>query len=260
MDARAATVGALLKRARQAAGWSQRELAARAGVHQPQIARIERGEDVQVSLLERVARPLGLEPALAVPRRDEQRPAATPASDSVTPHLASWSATWPQVDPEVFAVLTRLSRTGAHVEAAIERTASLHGMSAREVIVLGSLRRQGPPYESTPTGLKERLWLSLPGLKKRLDRLEALGMVTRVSNPVDRRGFMVRLTPRGHAALDDLVTHPQAVVYQALLEMEPADRQQLSLLLRGLLGRLEAEAGPAPPLGSRRAARSGARG
>ena len=102
-----------------------------------------------------------------------------------------------------------------------------------------TLRRKGPPYESTPTGLKQLLWLSLPGLKKRLDRLVALGMVTRVSNPRDRRSFVVRLTERGHAALDDLVAHPQALVYRALIEMAPAERAQLSGLLRELLGRVD---------------------
>jgi DNA-binding MarR family transcriptional regulator len=131
------------------------------------------------------------------------------------------------------------------VERAIERTAALHGMSGREMIVLGTLRRKGPPYESTPTGLKQLLWLSLPGLKKRLDRLEALGMVTRVSNPRDRRGQMVRLTPRGHAALDDLVAHPQAVVYRTLLKMPKAQLAQLSGLLRDLLAQLESQDGAA---------------
>src|SRR5438270_4105107 len=216
-----ASVAAMLKQARLAAGWSQRELARRAGVHQPQVVRAERGEDLQLSLLARLAEPLGLAPALS-----SSQPAVR--HDRIDEHFETWRAAWPQVDPEIFAVFTRLAHAGRHVDAAIERTAALHGMTGREMIVLGSLRRKGPPYESTPTGLKQLLWLSLPGLKKRLDRLEALGMVTRVSNPSDRRGFMVRLTERGHAALDDLVTHPRAVVYRALLDMAPAVRAQLS--------------------------------
>lgn len=236
MNASGGSVGASLKRARLAAGWSQRELAQRAGVHQPQIARIERGEDTQVSLLARVAQPLGVTPGLVHPAALEP-----PAElhDHIDASIESWRAAWPQIDPEVFAVLTRLRQAGHHVDEAIERTAALHGMNGREMIVLGALRRTGAPYESTPTGLKRLLWMSLPGLKKRLDRLEALGMVTRVDNPRDRRGQMVRLTGRGHAALDDLVAHPQATVYQALLQMPPAQRSQLSLLLRDLLAQLE---------------------
>lgn len=227
------TLAAALRRARSAAGWTQRELAERAAVHQPQVARAESGADLQLSLLERIARPLSLELAL------RPLPDAARGADAVDASVDTWRAAWPQVDPEVFAVLARLAQAGRHVEAAIERTAALHGMNGREVMVLGALRRKGAPYESTPTGLKQLLWLSLPGLKKRLDRLEALGMVTRAGNPQDRRGFVVRLTERGHAALDDLVTHPQARVYRALLEMPASQRAELSGLLRSLLVRLE---------------------
>lgn len=228
--------GVALKHARIAAGLTQRELARRAGVHQPQVARLERGEDVQVSLLTRVAAPLGLVPGLVRLQVVDDGPL-----DIVEANVDTWRVAWPQIDPQVFAILARLAQAGRHVEKAIERTAALHGMSGREVVVLGALRRSGPPYESTPTGLRHLLWLSLPGLKKRLDRLEALGMVTRASNPRDRRGLVVRLTPQGHAALEDLVAHPQAIVYRALLEMAPGERSQLSASLRDLLARLGTE-------------------
>ena len=51
---------------------------------------------------------------------------------------------------------------------AIARRLALDG---REVIVLGSQRRSGAPYECTAPRVKPVLWLSLPGLKTRLDRL-----------------------------------------------------------------------------------------
>lgn len=245
MDTGGAAVGVMLKRARLAAGWSQRELARRAGVHQPQIARIERGENVQMALLARLAGPLGMAPGLLVPRSGDGQGDGEPAAhDRIDANVETWRAAWPQVDPEVFAVLARLRQAGQYVEQAIERTAALHGMSGGEIVVLGALRRTGPPYESTPTGLKQLLWLSLQGLKKRLDRLEALGMVTRVVNPRDRRGVMVRLTRRGHAALDDLVTHPQSTVYRTLLDMPGERLAQLSSLLRKLLVQLESAAPP----------------
>ena len=232
MNDQEAPVAAALKRARLAAGWSQRELAERAGVHQPQVARAERGEDMQVSVLARMALPLGLAPALvpcaAAPVPARGAAAGDAEHDVVDASSDSWRQAWPQVDPQVFMVLARLTRAGRHVEAATERTAALHGMNAGEIMVLGALRRKGSPYESTPTGLKQLLWLSLPGLKKRLDNLDALGLV-------------VRLTARGHDALNDLVAHPQASVYRALLEMPSAQLAALSKLLRGLLIRLESE-------------------
>ena len=79
------------------------------------------------------------------------------------------------------------------------------------------------------------------GNRATMQRNTAPGMVTRVSNPQDRRGLVVRLTARGHDALNDLVAHPQASVYRALLEMPSAQLAALSKLLRGLLIRLESE-------------------
>ena len=52
--------GARIRQARDARGWSQKELAARGDVSRPSIARIERGDDVSTSTLTKVARALGL--------------------------------------------------------------------------------------------------------------------------------------------------------------------------------------------------------
>ena len=46
--------------ARRARGWSQSELAERAGVSRPTVARIEAGQQVRLATLEAVAQVLGL--------------------------------------------------------------------------------------------------------------------------------------------------------------------------------------------------------
>src|SRR4051794_28616367 len=100
--------GATLKRARLAAGWSQRELARRAGVHQPQVARAERGDDMQLSVLARLAAPLGLAPGLlaaALGPGDGSAPVAL--HDTVADSFESWRRTWPSVNAEAFAVQAR---------------------------------------------------------------------------------------------------------------------------------------------------------
>ena len=98
--------GATLRRARESAGWSQRELARRAGVHQPQVVRAERGEDMQLSVLARIAAPLGLAPGLvAAAGRADAGPSSAPAQaalhDAVEDSYDSWRATWPEVDDMV---------------------------------------------------------------------------------------------------------------------------------------------------------------
>jgi len=238
--------GATLRRARESAGWSQRELARRAGVHQPQVVRAERGEDMQLSVLARIAAPLGLAPGLvATARRADAEPSSAPVQaalhDAVEDSYDSWRATWPEVDPEVFTVLARLLRAGRHVEAAIEHIAGLHGLVTGDVVVLGALRRSGAPYESTPTMLKRLLWISLPGLKKRLDRLESLGFIVRSDNPRDGRGLVVRATAAGLSVVDDMVAHSPERIWLTLRQMPPADLAQLSARLRSLLARLEVD-------------------
>lgn len=49
-----------IREARLAAEWSQNDLADRAGVSRPSIARIERGDDVSTATLGKVADTLGL--------------------------------------------------------------------------------------------------------------------------------------------------------------------------------------------------------
>lgn len=241
-----------LKRARAAAGLSQRALAQRAGMHQPQVARAESGGDMQVSGLIALSRALGLELCLLSSAPKPGETTAIPGAiakdrsrDAIDASFDGWRQAWPRVDPEVFGLLARLARAGRHVEQAMAAVAATGGMNTGELMLLGALRRAGPPYECTPTGLKQRLWLTLPGIKKRLDALLALGMIERFRNAADRRGRVVRITPRGHATLDRMVAQPQARLYAIVLDMLPEDRAQLSARLRQLLQRVDDDRFPA---------------
>ena len=54
-------MGKTIRRARRAMGWSQRELASRAGMGQSHVLRVEQGSDVRLSTLQRLADALGAE-------------------------------------------------------------------------------------------------------------------------------------------------------------------------------------------------------
>lgn len=53
-------IAAKIHGARVTCAWTQRELAERAGVSRPTVARIERGDDVSTATLAKVAAALGL--------------------------------------------------------------------------------------------------------------------------------------------------------------------------------------------------------
>lgn len=63
-----------VRTARLAAGLTQHELAERAGVSRPSVARVEAGEDVRTATLSKLADALGLVLRVTQDRRDEESP------------------------------------------------------------------------------------------------------------------------------------------------------------------------------------------
>ncbi len=62
-----AHIGLTIRQARHLVGWSQRELASQTGLGQNHIQRVEKGEDLRVSTLEKLAEAFGADIVL-VPR------------------------------------------------------------------------------------------------------------------------------------------------------------------------------------------------
>lgn len=62
-------LGESVRGARKARGWSQTELAHRAGVSRPTIARIEAGQGFSATTLQKVARALDLQITLVEPQQ-----------------------------------------------------------------------------------------------------------------------------------------------------------------------------------------------
>lgn len=162
--------------------------------------------------------------------------------------LSKWQADAKHIDYGSVALLLYFDQIGQSVYKATSDAAASVGMSYNDLMVLGALRRVGAPYESTLTELSGMFWISLPGMLKRLARLESLGYLERARNQKDRRSQHVRLTEKGLATLRDLVANHQPAEYFALQNLSEQDRGTLSRLLPHLLNdidRLHAHARPA---------------
>lgn len=69
----------------------------------------------------------------------------------------------------------------------------------------------------------------------RLDRLEKAGLIAREPNPQDRRGVVVRLTPKGREVIDKAVTAHVQNEHRILSGLSKADCDSLAELLTKLL-------------------------
>jgi DNA-binding MarR family transcriptional regulator len=107
--------------------------------------------------------------------------------------------------------------------------------------VLSPLRRAGAPHELTPTELAKQRMMTSGGMTAALDRLERKGFVTRVPNPSDRRGSLVRLTDAGRAVIDEAMQQHVLTEQRLVSGLDTEEQAQLRVLLCKLLHAVDVE-------------------
>ena len=148
-----------------------------------------------------------------------------PEKDGVDLIIEQWQRERPDLDSSPIGVVGRISRLARALEARLEP--GWHD-------VLATLRRQGPPYRLRPTDFSGSLMLTSSGTTKRLDRLEAAGLIEREPDPSDRRGTLITLTPKGRSVIDGVTAAHLANERDLLGGLSEADRRRLADLLRKL--------------------------
>src|SRR4051794_34280604 len=154
--------------------------------------------------------------------------------DDVDDILDQWRAVRPELDPAPIGVVGRMSRLAREIEARLEPVYRDHGLEGGLHDVLATLRRGGPPYRMRPTDLTAAMMLTSSGTTKRLDKLEAAGLIARESDPNDRRGTLIALTDEGLRVID--ATTPEHLANEAslLAALSASEQETLAALLRKL--------------------------
>ncbi|MFD7903561.1 MarR family winged helix-turn-helix transcriptional regulator [Kitasatospora sp. NPDC059722] len=156
-------------------------------------------------------------------------------ADHVDRVVAQWGAERPDLDVSPMEVFGRLKRLFRLVDAELNRTFGEHGLDAASFDVLATLRRSGPPYRLTPTGLMQSAMVTSGAITQRLDRLEARGLVTRTRSDQDGRSREVALTSEGHDLIDRALPAHLATEYRMLAGLDEEQTAALVDAMRTLL-------------------------
>lgn len=161
--------------------------------------------------------------------------------DRVDRIQAEWRRERPDLDPSPQGVIGRLHRLADQLRTELVAVYAQHGLGEGEFDVLASLRRVGAPFELPAGELAEHTMVTTGGMTKRLDRLEAAGLVTRRPDAADGRVRQVALTASGLALIDAAFTDHIANEHRLLDAIPDVDRGTLERILRDWLGEIEGE-------------------
>ena len=160
--------------------------------------------------------------------------------DEVDRLVAAWGRERPELDPAPMQVFSRVTRLARHLDRERRRAFAAHALEPWEFDVLSALRRSGEPYELSPGRLLRETLVTSGTMTNRVDRLVARGLVGRRADPTDRRGVLVRLSPRGRAAVDAALDALLGSERELLAGLSTRERDRLGTLLRVVIAPFDA--------------------
>ena len=118
----------------------------------------------------------------------------------------------------------------AHLRLAVARTARRlrqeagGGLSPTMTAALATIERHGP---LTPSELATRERVQRPTATRLVATLEEQGLITRMTDPADRRSSLLSMTPAGTALLREIRTRKDAFLADRLKRLSAEDRATL---------------------------------
>ncbi|WP_405520978.1 MarR family winged helix-turn-helix transcriptional regulator [Streptomyces canus] len=153
--------------------------------------------------------------------------------DAVDEFMDQWATQRTDLDLDAMGTIGRILRLSRLVNGRLKDHFTQYDMETWEFDVLATLRRSGQPL--TAKALAGSIMIGSAALTNRIDRLVARGLVTRESVPGDRRSLHIALTPEGRDLVDRTVEGHVQNQRKILAGLTPADREDLTRVLRTLL-------------------------
>jgi DNA-binding MarR family transcriptional regulator len=134
--------------------------------------------------------------------------------------------------PEIFLLIEQANKKLKKLQSQTLREANL---TSSQYLILSLLGQEnGQPFKDLAATLAYTP-ATVTGI---VDTLERKGLIYRAPNPLDRRSQLVKLTEAGHA-IQRSAPSLERTFRNCCASLEPAERQQLSLLLDKLIHSLD---------------------
>lgn len=155
--------------------------------------------------------------------------------DAVDHIAAQWAEERPDLDVKPMEVVGRLHRLAALLDEELRRVFAQADLGNGDFDVLAALRRAGEPFTLTASELGAATMVTSGAVTKRVDRLEARGLVVRTIGTHDGRARAITLTDEGRRLQEEL--HPQHLANEdhLLRSLDAGQRDTLADLLRTVL-------------------------
>ena len=161
-------------------------------------------------------------------------------ADSVDSVLSGWADASPSLDVTPVAIVLRLGRIRALMEARMESVMSRHGLTLGDFSAMAAIARLEGDAGVSQARLMNELGLTSGTVSVRIDRLVAAGRAVRTTDPSDRRGARVHLTPDGRRVFEAAAPEHLANERDMLAGLTAPQQRRLADLLRPLRHSLEA--------------------
>ena len=161
--------------------------------------------------------------------------------DEVDALIEAWQRERPDLGLGPLAVLSRVTRLARLLDRARREAFAEHDLDLGDFDVLAALRRSGEPYQLSAGALGASTMVTSGTMTHRVDRLVVRGLVTRLPDPQDGRGVLVRLTVAGKERVDAALASLLQQERELLSTLTSDDQQHLADLLRALLLSVESD-------------------
>jgi DNA-binding MarR family transcriptional regulator len=159
--------------------------------------------------------------------------------DSVDALIESWGERRPDLDFRPVAVITRLARIRAHLDAELDRIFDQFGLTGPSFAALVTLARIADEHGVSQRQLADELGLTPGTVSVRVDRLVEQRLAVRKPDPDSQRNALVALTSEGWALFERVAPAHLDNEQRLLAAIPESEQQLLADLLRKLLVEFE---------------------